>query len=459
MKAIICGAGQVGSNIARELAGEDIDVTVVDRRPNLIHKIGDTLDVRAMVGHASYPDTLEAAGARDCDMLVAVTYSDEVNMVACQVAHSLFDTPMKIARLRAPAYLQPIWSDLFSRDNLPIDVIISPEIEVAEAIGRRLTVPGAFDLIPLADNLLRLVGIRCAGDCPIINTPLRELTSLFPDLHMIVVGIVRGGKATVPSDEDQIFAGDEVYAVVLTEQLSRAMAAFGYDEPEARRIIVIGGGNVGLTLTEKLESGAAGHKSSNVIELDRARAELVAQRCPRSAVIHGDALDPDILDQAGAPQAETVVAVTNDDEANILASLLAKQRGTRRAVALVNNASYTTLVGSLGIDVVVNPREITVSRILQHIRRGRIRSVHSIREGFGEIIEAEALETSPLVGVALKEAHLPAGVLIAAIIRGGTVMMPGGATVMQPGDHVVLFAAKQAVKRVEKLFSVRLEFF
>ncbi|MHA1570854.1 MAG: Trk system potassium transporter TrkA, partial [Alphaproteobacteria bacterium] len=245
MKAIICGAGQVGSNIARELASEGIDITVIDQRADLIRKIGDVLDVRGMVGHAAHPSVLEAAGARDCDMIIAVTFADEVNMVACQIAHSLFDVPTKIARLRARDYLEPIWSDLFSRDNMPIDVIISPEVEVARAIGRRLTVPGAVDMIPLADNKLRLLGIRCEPDCPILNTPLRQLTSLFPDLKINTVGIVRDGKPIVASGDDELFAGDEVYLVVDSEHVARTMVAFGHEEPEARRVVVIGGGNIG----------------------------------------------------------------------------------------------------------------------------------------------------------------------------------------------------------------------
>ncbi|MEE8276624.1 MAG: Trk system potassium transporter TrkA [Alphaproteobacteria bacterium] len=458
MKAIICGAGQVGSNISRVLAQENVDVTVIDQRPELIQKINESLEVQAMVGYASQPDVLEAAGAADADMLIAVTFSDEVNMVACQVAHSLFEVPTKIARVRARSYLQPIWSDLFASSHLPIDAIISPEIEVAHAISRRLTVPGAFDLIPLAKNKLRLAGVRCAEDCPILDTPLRQLTSLFPDLSIVVVGIRRDDRPIVPTGDDQLLPGDDVYFVVDTEQLSRAMAAFGHEEPEARRIVIIGGGNIGLCLAEDIERGNAGVKA-RVIERDKLRAEHVAQSCSRTIVLHGDALDPEILEEANVANAETVVAVTNDDEVNILSSLLSKRSGARRAVTLINKLSYGPLMRPLGIDVAVNPRAITVSTILQHIRRGRIHSVHSLADDFGEIIEAEALDTSSLVGVPLKEAKLPSGIIVGAIVRDQTVHMARPDSTIQVGDRVVIFATKDAVKKVEKLFAVRLEFF
>lgn len=379
-------------------------------------------------------------------------------MVACQVAQSLFDVPVKIARLRARSYLQPIWSDLFSRDNLPIDVIISPEIEVANAIGRRLMVPGTFEMIPLADDKMRLIGVRCEEDCPILNTPLRELSTLFPDLHFTIVGIVRGEKSIVPNSDDELMAGDEVYIVVETDHVARAMAAFGHEEAQARRIVIVGGGNIGLSLAENIEAQFSG-KLATLIERDRERAEMVAQACAKTEVINGDALDPEILEEANISKAETFIAVTNDDETNILASLLAKRSGATTSIALINSGSYTSLMGPLGIDIVVNPRTITVSTILQYIRRGRIRSVHSIRENFGEIIEAEALETSRLVGTPLGQIELPPEVIIAAVVHDDEVFMATNELVVSVGDRVVLFAGKGAIKQVEKMFAVGLDFF
>jgi len=339
MKVIICGAGQVGANIARYLATENNNVTVIDQSPELIQKLSDQLDVQAIVGHASLPPVLEQAGGAAADMVIAVTQSDEVNMVACQVAHSLFSVPTKIARVRNQAYLQPLWADLYSRENMPIDVIISPEIEVAKAIARRLQVPGAFDMIPFADGLVRLIGVICTEECPIIHTPLRQLTGLFPDLNIEVMAIVRGDRPIIPDANDQMLPGDEVYFVAETSHVARAMAAFGHEEPEARRVAIIGGGNIGLVLAEQIEASHPG-LSVRIIEGNRDRAEQIARQLARTTVLYGDGLDPELLEEANISSTEVVVAVTNDDEANILASLLAKRYGAQRAITLINKTTY-----------------------------------------------------------------------------------------------------------------------
>jgi trk system potassium uptake protein TrkA len=458
MKVIVCGAGQVGFNIARYLAMEGNDVTVIDIEPSLIEKISDSLDVQGVVGFGSHPDVLDRAGARDADLIVAVTHSDEVNMVACQVAHSLFDVPTKIARVRQQTYLQPIWAELFTRPHMPIDAIISPEIEVARAAMRRLEIPGAFDAIPLSDGLITLIGVRCDEECPVVHTPLRHLTALFPDLHISVVGILRNDRKIVPAPDDQMLPGDEVYFVADTKHLTRALAAFGHEEKEARRLIIVGGGNIGIYLAQALEERHRGIEVK-LIEIDRRRAAYASQMLPKTLIIHGDALDVDILIEANVKATETIIAVSNDDEVNILASLLAKRFGCERSVTLINKTTYAPLIGTLGIDAVVNPRTITVSTILQHVRRGRVRSVHSLSDGFGEIIEADAMETSTLVGPPLRDAKLPDGVIVGALVRDGEVIIPRGDTVVRPNDRVVIFAAADAVKKVEKMFSVRLEFF
>ena len=458
MKVVICGAGQVGTSIAQHLASENNDVTVIDQDASLVRKIGETLDVRSIQGLASQPNILQQAGAREADMLIAVTFSDEVNMVACQVGHSLFDIPTKIARIRQQEYLKPIWGDLYSRDNMPIDVIISPEREVARAIGRRLQVPGAFDVVPMGDGKVRVVGVRCDDDCPIINTPMRQLTQLFPDLNIVVVGIIRNDKGIVPKSDDQMLSGDQVYFVCDAEHLGRAMASFGHEEAEGRSVIIAGGGNIGLTLAEEIERDHVGVRAK-VIEFSKERAKYVAQSLDHTMVLNGNVLDPEILEEANVSETETFVAVSNDDEVNIIGSLLAKRAGARRTVALINKHAYGQLITTLGIDAVVNPRVITVSTILQHVRRGRIRGIYSVREDFGEVIEAEALETSPLVGKPLRDAKLPAGVIIGAVLRDGKVIVPRGNTVINAHDRVVLFATYEAVKKVEKLFSVRLDFF
>ena len=458
MKVVVCGAGQVGYNIARYLASENNDVTVIDQRIELIQKVGDTLDVKALVGFASHPDMLEKAGAADADMVIAVTFADEVNMVACQVCHSMFNVPTKIARIRHQSYLNPMWSDLFTRDHMPIDVIISPEIEVARAVIRRLQVPGAIDMIPFADDKVRVVGVHCTNDCPVINTPLRQLTELFPDLNILVVGIIRGDRVIVPGGDEHMLPGDDVYFSTESSHMERALSAFGHDEKEARRIITVGGGNIGLFIAREFEEHHPG-VNFTLIEIDPDRAEFVADQLSRGVVLQGDALDREILEEANVGAAETIVAVSNDDEVNILSSLMAKRFGARRAVTLINSLSYAPLVGSLGIDVVVSPRDVTVSTILQHVRRGRIRAVHSIREGLAELIEAEALETSPLVGTPLRDLKLPKGIIVGAIVGADSVTIPRGDSVVRANDRVIIFAASGMAKQVEKLFSVRLDFF
>lgn len=458
MKVIICGAGQVGANIARYLALENNDITVIDQSPELIRRLTDSLDVQGVVGHASYPDVMEKAGAANSDMVIAVTYTDEINMIACQVAHSLFNVPTKIARIRHQSYLDPIWANLFSRDNLPIDVIISPEVEVAKAVTRRLRVPGAFEMIPLVDGKVQLLGVRCDEDCPLLHTPLRQLAVLFPELNIVIIGLVRDGKPFVPRRDEQMLAGDEAYFIVDSEHVQRALTAFGHEETEARRLIILGGGNIGFYLAERIEAEYP-WVHAKIVEENNERAQEIAGRLESTVVINGNVLDPVILEEANVGGCETVVAVTNDDETNILASLLAKRHGAQRTVTLINEGKFEPLMTTLGIDVVVSPRTITVSSILQHVRRGRIHSVHSLREGFGELIEAEALETTSLVGIPLEDCKLPKNVLLGAIVRKGEVIMPRGTTIVQPKDRVVLFAAADAIRKVEKMFSVSLEFF
>jgi len=305
---------------------------------------------------------------------------------------------------------------------------------------------------------VRTLGVRCNDDCPIINTPLRQLSGLFPDLNIIVVGIVRNGEGFVPSPSDQMLAGDDVYFVVSTDRVARAMAAFGHEEAVARRIIIAGGGNIGTFLGGIIEREHAG-VSAKIIEYNAERAHRVADILDRTVVIQGNVIDPEILEEAGVAECEAIIAVTNDDETNILASLLAKRNGTQRAMTLVSNVTYGPLITSLGIDVVVSPRAITASTILQHVRRGRIRAVHSLGDDFGELIEAEIMETSGLTGRTIAEAALPDGIMFGAVVRDGEVIMPRSDTVMRVNDRVVLFARAGVVRAVEKLFAVRLEFF
>lgn len=458
MKVIICGAGQVGYGIAESLAAEKNDVSVIDTSPELIRGIRDSLDVRGFVGHGAHPDVLEAAGAQQADMLIAVTLYDEVNIIACKVAHTLFNVPTKIARVRAQSYLQPHYQDLFSRDNLPIDVVISPELEVAEMVLRRIALPGASDIVRFAENSITMLAIECLEECPVINTPLAQLSELFPDLPSTVAGVSRNGRLFVPHSADQLFAGDIAYVVTTKDQVRRTLGLFGHEEQEATRIVIAGGGNIGLHVARTLEKRQS-RTRVKIVENTRERAIAAADELRRTVVLQGSALDQKLLLEADIQESDLMVALTNSDQVNILASAMAKRLGCKANLALINNPAFHDLTKTLGIDAHVNPRSVTISRVLQHVRRGRIRAVHSIQKGAAEIIEAEALETSPLVGSPLRELDLPAGMRIGAIYRDGEVIKPSGAVKIKPKDRIVIFALADTVKQVEQLFRVSLEFF
>lgn len=458
MRVIICGAGQVGFGIAERLAAEKNDVSVIDTAADLIHAVRDALDVRGFVGHGSHPEVLEAAGAANADMIIAVTLYDEVNIVACEVAHALFNVPMKIARIRSQSYLRPHYQDLFSRDHLPIDVIISPELEVGEMVLRRITLPGATDVVRFAEDKIFMIAIECLEDCPVINTPLAQLTELFPDLESTVVGVSRDGNLFIPRSADQLFVGDLAYVITTKDQVRRTMGLFGHEEQEATRIVIAGGGNIGLYVARTIEQRQSRTKVK-IIEANRDRAVSVADQLRRTVVLNGSALDQKLLLEADIPDADLMVAVTNNDQVNILSSVMAKRLGCKSNLSLINNPALQDITRSVGIDAFVNPSSVTISRVLQHVRRGRIRAVHSVQSGAAEIIEAEALETSPLVGAYLRDLDLPDGMRIGAIYRNGTVLKPHGSVMINPKDRVVIFALASAVKRVEQMFRVSLEFF
>ncbi len=458
MKVIICGAGRVGYGIAERLSTEDNDVSVIDTSPSLIHAIRESLDVRGYVGHGSQPDVLEQAGADQADMIIAVTLYDEVNMVACQVAHSLFNVPTKIARIRAQSYLQSHYQDLFSREHMPIDVIISPEVEVGQMVLRRIALPGVTDAVRFANDTIAMVAIECLEDCPVVNTPLEQLSDLFPDLIATVTGIWREGRLIVPHSGDQLQTGDLAYVICDRTHVRRTLGLFGHDESEATRIVIAGGGNIGYFVAHAIEQQQPSSRVK-IIEYNREKALDVADRLDRTVVLHGSSLDTQILIEADIEDADLMVSLTNDDQVNILSCVMAKRLGCKSNLALINSPAFLDFTKTLGIDAHVNPRAVTISRILQHVRRGRILAVHSIQQGVAEVIEAEALETSPIVGTPLRELDLPNGIRIGAIYRDGHVMRPDGVTKITTGDRVVLLAKASAVRHVEQLFRVSLEFF
>ena len=459
MKVIICGAGQVGWQIARHLASENNDVTVVDSDAGLVRRITDSLDVGGIAGYASHPDVLERAGARDADMIIAATFSDEVNMIACQVAHSVFTVPRKIARVRAQSYLDPEWSDIYRQDHMPIDVIISPEKEVAEAALRRLSAPAAFEIHGFLDDSVQLLGLTLGPDCPVLNTPLRQLTELFSTLRAYVVAIwPENGQLRVADSDDQLFAGDQIYLFAAREDVERTIEIFGKKASAGNRALILGAGNVGLIVAEALEAQGKRNRLK-VIERDRARAEFAADRLERTIVLNGDGLNKDILEEAGIDAVDSFLAVTDDDKTNLLSCARAKSLGAKLTVCLINDPSLAPLMKPLGIDAYINPRGTTVSSILRHVRHGRIRNVYSVGDAEAEVIEAQVLGTSAIAGKRVRDTHLPEGAIIGAIQKGRQLVIPRAETVIAEGDNVTIFAMAEQVPQVERLFRVSVDFF
>ena len=458
MKVIICGAGQVGWQIARHLANESNDVTVVDSNTDLVRRATDTLDVQGVAGFASYPDVLDRAGARDADMIIAATHSDEVNMVTCQVAHSVFAINRKIARLRSQSYLTAIYSDLYRRDHMPIDVVISPEREVAKAAMKRLSAPAAFDTETFLDGKAQLLGLSVDDECPIVNTPLRQLTDLFSTLRSVVVGIRRDGSLFAPEAGDQLFAGDECYVFTHKDDVGRTMEIFGKTTRKQERVVIVGGGNVGLAVASALEAGKSRIRAK-VIERNRQSAEIAAEALEKTIVLNGDGLDAALLNEAGIARADAMLTVTDDDKTNMLAAVRAKAEGCPMTIALVNDPTLVPLMGPLGIDAYINPRATTVSSILRHVRHGRVREVYSVGDAEAEVIEAEVLSTSPMAGQMLRDIDFPEGALVGAVMKDGKVERPVGTLRIEAGDVVAIFAIAGDVPEVERLLQVSIDFF
>ncbi|MGB0785999.1 MAG: Trk system potassium transporter TrkA [Alphaproteobacteria bacterium] len=458
MKVIICGAGQVGFNLAKYLSAGKSDVTLIDVRPDLIEKATNSLDVRGIVGFASHPDTLSDAGAEEADLLIAVTQIDEINMIACQIAHSVFGVTTKVARVREQAYLDERWLKLFDDAHMPIDRLISPEREVARSIERLLEAPGAFDVFPFAEGRLQLCGVRCTSDSKALNAPLSALTATFSEIGISCLAIGRNGKPITATSSTVLEVDDELYFIVPKERASQALALFGHEEVEGRRVLIVGGGTIGLELAKRLESEHS-HVRVKLIEKDRGTAEQAAEILAKSTILHGDALDFELLEEAGISGVETIVTVSNDDEVNILGALLGKQHGAERTVALVNSSNYSLLTGRLGIDAVVNPRGITVSNVLSYVRSGSVVAIDSILDGYGEVLEFLVRDTSKALGQNIQSLKLPEGVVIAGIDRADDgYIRSADDTPIEKGDRIILFVPTEHISEVEKRFAVRVDF-
>ena len=460
MKIIICGAGRVGMSIAEHLSTEDNDITVIDSNNDSVQKITDLYDVRGVHGMASHPNILEDAGISDAEMIIAVTESDEVNIIACQISNLVYKTQIKIARIRSREYLNETFVHIFQDGKIPIDHIISPEEEVASALVKQWRTPGAFDVADFCNSTVTMLGILCNQDCPILETPLRQLIDLFPDLNATVMAIIRGPDLIVPrSGDDVLEVNDRIYLACPSNQIERTLAAFGHLEIASRDVTISGAGNIGVMIGKMIHN-ISPETNLTYIELSREIARSAAEQLEFASIISGDTLDPEIIKEARVGNDSSYIAATNHDEVNILSSLLAKRSGSSHTVALINQPAFFPLVNSLELEAVVSPPVITVSSILQFIRRGQIEAVHSIIEEFGEVISVEALETSSIISKPLKEIKLPKDVSIGIIVKkDNQIFPPRGSTIIDPGDKIVMFVPVKSIKKVQDMLSVRLDYY
>ena len=454
MNIIICGAGRVGFTIAKLLVEQNHSITVIDQSSEDIQKINDSLDVKAIVGKATYPSVLEKANATEADMIIAVTKNDEINMLVCQIAYTVFNVPKKITRIRSQDYLNPKFSKVYNKENLPIDVIISPEIEIAKSIQRKLEAPGALDNVPFAENKIRLLEISINKTCPLINIKLNELTKKFPKLEANILGVIRSDKFIILKKNDVLKENDKAYVIINSAQMQLTLSAFGHNEKISNKILIIGGGNIGFNLAKNIEQSFESARIK-IIEKNKDRAEYIANELNNSIIINGNGLDEDVLSEANLEEMETVLALTNDDENNLMISVLVEKFSkNKRTMALINKPNYSLLQSALKIDDLIDPRMNTVSSILKHVHKGTIETVYTILNGEYEVIEAEIIETSELINKELKNSDLPEGIRIGAIARGNDIIIPRSSFVFLKDDTVVFLAKRDQLPIVENMFRI-----
>ena len=456
MKIIILGAGQVGGSLALSLAREDNDITLVDTNQSLLQEIQDRADLRTVVGEASHPSVLQSAGAKDADMVIALTNSDETNMVACQVAYTLFHTPTKIARIRAIEYLN--YSDLFVQEALPVDVLISPEHLISQYIQRLIEHPGSLQVLDFADGKIKLLAMRTGKDSPLIGKQLQGIYELMPDTEVKIVAVYRNNAPIALNSETLIQPGDEVFFLASSGNATALISRLRGTGKPYKRVLLAGGGNIGFHLAKALEN----HYQVKIIERNPKRAKFLSESLNKTIVLQGDAADQDILLEENIENADVFCALTDDDEANILSSMLAKRLGANKVMSLINRLSYVDLVETSVIDIAISPQQVTLGTLLAHVRKGDIVAVHSLRRGAAEAIEAIAHgdeKTSKVVGHSIEQISLPNGATIGAIVRDDEIIMAHATLTIEPEDHVIMFLAdKSGVKETERLFQVSATF-
>ncbi len=464
MKIVIIGAGQVGSTLAENLASEDNDITLIDLDEQSLNELQDRLDIRIVHGQGSHPEVLEQAGIEDADMLVAVTTHDEVNMVACQIAHSLYKTPQKIARIRSEGYTRPhISKKLFGAQNLPVDTVITPEILVTEHLYRLISQPGALQVLEFADGEVQLIGVRASSDAPMVNEKISALKEHIPGVDVRVAAVYRQSEAIIPTGDTVIHEGDEVFFLASKRDIRKVMAELADKEKPYRKIIVAGGGNIGFRFTEAIEKDYL----TKVIELSSERCKFLADNLSQAIVLNGSSSDQDLLLAENIDSTDVFLALTNNDAANIISSMLAKKLGAGKVITLINNSVYVDMMQTSDLDIAISPAQITTGKLLTYVRRGDTVRVYSLRRGAAEAMEIIAhgdSKSSKVVGRNIDEIHLPEGTTIGAIVRENNgrkvALMGAGDTVIEDQDHVILFLSdKSQIRKVELLFQVGVGFF
>ena len=454
MRIIIIGAGEVGYNIADILSKEGNDVVIIDKDEEQLRMVSENLDVQAIQGSGSSPHVLKEADLDRSDMVVAVTDSDETNMIACLLAATQSKVPLKIARIRNPELNGK--SELFGKDHLNIDLCINPEREAVKNAVNLMEFPGASEIIDFAGGRIRLVGFNVDDDCIVVGKKLSKIKELSSGKKVLIVSITRGNKLIVPTGDSVIKKNDYLFAVAESTEVRDVLKFFGKDIDPPKRVIIMGGGITGLMLSELLEKRGI---STKIIEKRQDRCEILASKLNKTVCLHGDGTSQELLKEENIQDTDYFIAVTNDEEANILGALLAKQLGAQKVVSLISRVDYIHLISTVGIDGVINPRHAAISKILHYIRKGKIVSVAPLYDDRAEIFEVVALETSEITNKPFKEIEFPEGTIVGAIMRGDEVIIPGGDSVILPGDHVVIFALRSAIPQVEKILTVKLDYF
>ncbi len=452
MNIIICGAGEVGFSLAKYLSSDNMNVTLIDESIDRLEKISASIEVRTLVGKSYNPEILSQANIEEAELLISVTESDETNILTCEISKILFQIPTTIARIKEKEFLNNKWSELFSAKGFKVDYIISPEDEVASMLARLVAVSGAHDLISFAEDKVRLIGFKLDSDCPVLQTPLRELTELFPNLNTKIVLLVRNEETIIPKKTEELQEGDDIYLLSDSNNIRRVLNVFGKKIIKSRRVIIIGAGIIALNIAKILEINEP-DSSITIIENNKERAERAAIQLEKANVLLGDAVESEIIQEAEISKADIVFSVTNSDEINTLVSTLSKKAGAKNCYSLLNGDKYLPVISLMDIDGIISPKELTVSKVLKYIRRADVTDVYELQAGKAEIIEFFVKEGSKLVGLPLKEAKLPENTIIGAVVRNNMAMSPTGETIIETGDKVVMCLLHEAIHKFEDFLS------